>query len=119
MGVNGEVLARPVSGKSLTSWVTCRPSALALLLPGNTPEYIVMPPHTITSKGQVTIPKQVRQQLGIRQGSEVEFTVVGDHVELRVVQQPTVVPVTGFGLLKSKRRSAPADLDPATLAQTP
>ena len=27
----------------------------------------------ITSKGQVTIPKQVREQLGIRTGSEVEF----------------------------------------------
>lgn len=75
--------------------------------------------HTITSKGQVTIPKHVRQQLGIRQGSEVEFAVVGDHIELRVVQQPAEITATGFGLLKSKRRSAPADLDPATLAQTP
>lgn len=75
--------------------------------------------HTITSKGQVTIPKHVRQLLGIRQGSEVEFAVVGDHIELRVVQQPAEITATGFGLLKSKRRSAPADLDPATLAQTP
>ncbi len=75
--------------------------------------------HTITSKGQVTIPKHVRQLLGIRQGSEVEFAVVGDHIELRVVQQPAEITATGFGLLKSKRHSAPADLDPATLAQTP
>ena len=57
--------------------------------------------HTITSKGQVTIPKHVRQQLGIRQGSEVEFAVVGDHIELRVVQQPAEITATGFGLLKS------------------
>jgi AbrB family looped-hinge helix DNA binding protein len=27
----------------------------------------------VTSKGQVTIPKRVREQLGIRTGSEVEF----------------------------------------------
>jgi AbrB family looped-hinge helix DNA binding protein len=80
---------------------------------------MIMQPHTITSKGQVTIPKHVRQQLGIRQGSEVEFLVVGDHVEMRVVQQPADIPPGGFGLLKSKRHSAPADLDPATLAKAP
>ena len=38
---------------------------------------------TVTSKGQVTIPKSVRQQLGICQGSQIEFVVMGDKVELR------------------------------------
>ena len=32
---------------------------------------------SVTSKGQVTIPKAVRQRLGIRQGSKVEFPLVG------------------------------------------
>ncbi len=30
---------------------------------------------SVTSKGQVTIPKSVRQQLGIRQGSRIEYSV--------------------------------------------
>lgn len=74
---------------------------------------------TVTSKGQVTIPKTVRQRFGIRQGSRVEFSVVGDHVELRVVSRPAEVPAGGFGMLTTKRRSVPADFDPATLLKRP
>jgi AbrB family looped-hinge helix DNA binding protein len=70
---------------------------------------------SVTSKGQVSIPKPVRQRLGLRQGSKVEFVVVGDHVEMRVFSAPLDMPVSGFGMLKSKRAAAPADLDPATL----
>ena len=43
---------------------------------------------SVTSKGQVTIPKELRQQLGIRQGSRIEFSLVGDHVEMRVRSSP-------------------------------
>ena len=70
---------------------------------------------SVTSKGQVTIPKEVRQQLGIRQGSRIEFAVVDDHVEMRVKSSPTGVPDSGFGMLKSRRAAVPADFDPATL----
>lgn len=70
---------------------------------------------TVTSKGQVTIPQTLRQSLGIRQGSKVEFVLVGDHVEMRVVQTPKSIPSSGFGLLKSKRAAVPADFDPASL----
>jgi len=69
---------------------------------------------SVTSKGQVTIPKEVRQQLGIRQGSRIEFALVGDHVEMRVRSTPTGVPDGGFGMLKSRRAAVPADVDPAT-----
>lgn len=38
----------------------------------------------VTSKGQVTIPKRVRDYLGIKPGAAVEFAVSGDgKVELR------------------------------------
>jgi AbrB family looped-hinge helix DNA binding protein len=70
---------------------------------------------SVTSKGQVTIPKEVRQQLGIRQGSRIEFVLVGDHVELRIKSSPAGAPDSGFGMLKSRRAAVPADVDPATL----
>ena len=70
---------------------------------------------SVTSKGQVTIPKEVRQQLGIRQGTRMEFALVGDHVEMRVSSSPAGVPGMGFGMLKSRRAAVPADFDPAKL----
>lgn len=36
----------------------------------------------ITSKGQVTVPKAVREALGIREGDEVVFRVDGDRAVL-------------------------------------
>ena len=33
---------------------------------------------TVTSKGQVTIPKQVRDRLGINPGSKVDFEIAED-----------------------------------------
>lgn len=36
----------------------------------------------VTTKGQVTIPKEIRDKLGIEPGSEVEFVVSGDVVTL-------------------------------------
>jgi len=72
---------------------------------------------TVTSKGQVTIPKFIRQQLGICQGSQVEFVEVDGHIELRVLSRPAEVLVSGFGLLKTNKSAIPSDFDPATLAE--
>lgn len=41
----------------------------------------------MTSKGQVTIPQDVRRRLGIEPGTEVEFEVHDDVV--RLVRKPT------------------------------
>ena len=70
---------------------------------------------SVTSKGQVIIPLHLRQQLGIRAGSKVEFVWVNDHIELRVKSTPTEVPKSAFGMLKSKRKAVPADFDTASL----
>jgi AbrB family looped-hinge helix DNA binding protein len=70
---------------------------------------------SVTSKGQVTIPKAVRQKLGIRAGSKVQFRVVGDHAEMVPVSAPVEVPADGYGLLKSRRGNVPADFDVASV----
>ena len=42
---------------------------------------------TVSSKGQVTIPKRVRQALGITPGSKVEFDVEGGGARLKLVKK--------------------------------
>ncbi len=50
---------------------------------GNTREYYRYDRSVrVTSKGQVTIPKDVRQRLGIEAGSHVDFVVADDGVRL-------------------------------------
>lgn len=44
---------------------------------------------SVTSKGQVTIPKRVRQALGITPGSKVEFDVHGGDARLKLVKKQT------------------------------
>jgi AbrB family looped-hinge helix DNA binding protein len=38
---------------------------------------------TLTTKGQVTIPLEIRQALGLLPGTRVEFDVVGNSVRIR------------------------------------
>ena len=70
---------------------------------------------SVTSKGQVTIPKAVRSRLGVRAGTKVEFAVVGGRVELRVERSPIADVVSGFGMLRSRRGALPADFDTAAM----
>ena len=42
---------------------------------------------SVTSKGQVTIPKRVRQALGITPGSKVEFDIDKGGARLKLVKQ--------------------------------
>ncbi len=37
----------------------------------------------ITSKGQVTIPQEIRERLGLLPHTEVEFQLAGDHAQIR------------------------------------
>ena len=38
---------------------------------------------TLTSKGQVTIPQDIRNRLGLMPGTRVVFDVIGDSVRIR------------------------------------
>lgn len=74
-----------------------------------------MQPTSVTSKGQITIPKEIRQQLGIRKGSKLKATIVGDHIELQLCNKTPLVTETGFAMLKSRRPAVPVDFDAASL----
>jgi len=41
----------------------------------------------ITTKGQVTIPVEIREKLGLLPNSEVEFEIVGQSVRIRKVRR--------------------------------
>jgi AbrB family looped-hinge helix DNA binding protein len=49
----------------------------------------------ITSKGQVTIPQEIRERLGLLPHTEVEFQVLGDYAQIRKVARPTGVKTRG------------------------
>jgi AbrB family looped-hinge helix DNA binding protein len=42
-----------------------------------------MPSASLTSKGQITIPKVIRDLLQVKTGDRLDFIVEGDHVVLR------------------------------------
>lgn len=44
----------------------------------------------ITSKGQVTIPQEIRQQMGLLPHTEVEFVIKGNTVQIVKVDKPDV-----------------------------
>ncbi len=51
---------------------------------------------TVSSKGQVVIPVEVRKQLGIEQGDKVLFILNEEgQVELKSVKYPTVASLRG------------------------
>lgn len=56
---------------------------------------------TLTSKGQVTIPAEVRQRLGIQPRGRVIFRIVDDRVELL---PPPLNLADTFGAVKPRRQ---------------
>src|SRR4029450_9945457 len=66
----------------------CRPlrwTVLVEFLPSITEELPMAV--SVTSKGQVTIPKRIRDALGITPGSKVEFDVAGGGARLKLVKR--------------------------------
>jgi AbrB family looped-hinge helix DNA binding protein len=60
----------------------------------------------ITSKGQVTIPQDVRNRLGLMPHTEVEFEVVGDYARIRKLQRGAGQGVRGKRALETLRGTA-------------
>ena len=57
----------------------------------------------ITSKGQVTIPLQIREQLGLLPHTEVEFELADDHARIRKAQHQRGEGGRGSLVLKALR----------------
>ena len=49
----------------------------------------------ITSKGQVTIPQEIRNRLGLLPHTDVEFELAGDHARIRKARRPSGESVRG------------------------
>jgi AbrB family looped-hinge helix DNA binding protein len=90
-------------------------SMVLQFLHGNTFLERRMDTSSVTSKGQVTIPKQIRRELGIRQGSRIAFAVKNGKAELRVLHRAPARTGSGFGMLKVRRRHLAPDFDVAAL----
>lgn len=63
----------------------------------------------LSSKGQVVVPKAVRNALQAETGAEIEWEVQGDMAVLRVVRKKTAKPGAGYGMLKGKGRKVPLE----------
>ena len=72
--------------------------------------------HKVGPKGQVVIPKSLREALGIEPGDEVSFWREDDHVSLRVVRpRPTLrgrYPGRGLTALLEAERALDRTLEP-------
>lgn len=45
--------------------------------------------HRIGAKGQVVIPKELRERTGLHPGADVEFELDGQHVSIKAARQRT------------------------------
>ncbi|ERH02584.1 MAG: looped-hinge helix DNA binding domain, AbrB family [Halonotius sp. J07HN6] len=63
---------------------------------------------TLTSKGQVTIPKRIRERLGLEAGAEVEF-ILNDDGSLRL--RPKEPPMERLRAIQEQLSAREVDLD--------
>ena len=64
---------------------------------------------TVTSKGQVTIPKEIREQLGIHVGDRLLFTLTGNGtVTMEVDREERLTRM--FGMLRHLKKRRPVSI---------
>ncbi len=54
---------------------------------------------TLSPKFQAVIPREIRKQLHLKPGQQIEFTINGNHIELRPLLQPEEL----IGFLKEEK----------------
>ena len=63
---------------------------------------------TLTSKGQTTIPKHIRESLGMKPGDRMTFTLLADGVVLLRVKNKSVMGLAG-SLHKKGKKPVPVE----------
>ena len=63
---------------------------------------------TLTSKGQVTVPKRIREELGLEAGTQVEF-IIDDDGSLRV--RPKEPPMERLRAIQEQLSDREIDID--------
>ena len=79
-----------------------------------------MPTATLTAKGQVVIPAEIRSRYALTPGTQIEFVDQGDGIALKVRRRVTPTdPSAGFGMFTAdpakKAVEKLSDFDPASL----
>jgi antitoxin PrlF len=64
---------------------------------------------TLTSKGQTTIPKPIRDSLGMKAGDRMTFTLMPDGIVVMRVKNKRVADLAGI-LHKKGRKTLPIEL---------
>lgn len=67
-----------------------------------------MPTSTLTSKGQTTIPKAIREALDLHPGDRLDFTLEADG---RVVLRPATIDITALDGLVDRSGRVPVSVD--------
>ena len=63
---------------------------------------------TLTSKGQTTIPKEIRDRLGMKPGDQMTFTLMPDATVIMRVKNKSVTALAGV-LQKKGRKAVPVE----------
>jgi AbrB family looped-hinge helix DNA binding protein len=63
---------------------------------------------TLTSKGQTTIPKEIRDELGMKPGDRMTFTLMPDATVVMRVKSKSINGLAG-SLFKKERKTVPVE----------
>lgn len=63
---------------------------------------------TLTSKGQTTIPKEIREELGMQPGDRITFTLMDDATVVMRVKNKSISELAG-ALYKKGRKPVPVE----------
>lgn len=82
-----------------------------------------MPELTVSSKGQIVLPAELRRRLGMLAGARLDVTEEPDGLKLRVIRAVARTDVSALaGMAKAPSRGKPRSLDqfdPASLLTRP